>query len=132
MDKLTNIIRTEFTFPVIKGKINNSSNQYIRLIPEGSDQTELAAHSEQRDFNINIQYVTQRREEDERFIDHMAGQASRFEALIHDNITMTLADSTTAFHCHLPSQEFDVEIEDMEDKYIIQWDFVCSHVGNTA
>ena len=81
---------------------------------------------------IKIEYITQRRRQDEKFIEHITIQPSKLEALIHENISMTLADSTTAFNCHLASQEFDAEEEDMEDWYIIQWNYNCSHVGNTA
>lgn len=132
LNKLVNIIKAEFTFPVYKGRIDSGSNTFIRVIPTGSTQTELTAHSEQREFNIDIEYITQRRRQDEKFIEHITIQASKLEALIHDNITMTLADSTVAFNCHLASQEFDAEEEEMEDWYIIQWNYNCSHIGNTA
>ena len=132
LNKLTNILKVEFTFPIITGKQTNNKNRYIRIIPEGSTLTELASFSEQREFNITIQYIAQRRKQDDVFIEYITRMASRIEALIHDNLIMTLADNTIAFDCHLATQEFDFEDEEMEDWYIIQWDYNCSHVGNTA
>ena len=36
--------------------------------------------------------------ESHNFLDHVMNNSARLEALIHDNITITLADSTTAFN----------------------------------
>ena len=132
LNKLISIIRVEFTIPVIKGKSSSSASSYIRVAPLGSSKVELASHSEQREFNIAVHYVTQRRDEEDTFLEHITVQVSKLEALIHENITMTLADSTIAFNCHFASQEFDIEQEDEEDNYIIEWSFQCNHIGNTA
>ena len=132
LTKLVNIIKSEFTFPVIKGNLLTNASTYIRVIPEGATMVELASHSEQREFNLLVQYVTQRRDESDTFIEHITVQTSKLEALIHENLTMTLADDTKAFNCHFSTQEFDVEQDDMEDKYIIQWNYSCNHIGNAS
>ena len=57
LDKVQSTLRTEFggTAPVFIGRADESAgNQYFRLAPIGSELTELASHSEQREFTINI------------------------------------------------------------------------------
>jgi hypothetical protein len=129
---LTNTIKSEFGIPVIIGNDEIKSKNYIRVIPEGSSMVELASFSEQREFNANIQYVTQRRRENDDFIENLTVQTSKLEALIHENQLLTLSDSTIAFNCHFSSQEFDFEIDGMEDSYIINWTWQCNHISNIS
>ena len=129
LTKLTNIFRQEFDIIVVKGAVDHSANSFIRLIPESSSLEEMASFSKQMEYSITVQYVTASKVLDEQFMDYITRQSSRVEALIFNNQTMALSDDTTAFNCRLESQEFDIEAEGLEDKYIIGWDYNCSHVA---
>ena len=129
LTKLTNIFREEFNIIVVKGEIEHAANAYIRLIPVSSSLEEMASFSEQREYNITIQYIMNAKTLDNQFMDHITRQCCRVEALIFNNQTMALEDSSTAFNCRLDSGEFDIEVEGLEDKYIIEWNYNCSHVA---
>ena len=133
LDKVQSTLRDEFggTAPVFIGRADESAgNQYFRLAPIGSELTELASHSEQREFTINIFFYFDSQEIGKKEYDHILRIVSRTEALMHDNVTLTLADSTTLFNCRMESCTLDVG--EPEDPYIVQWEYLCSHVGNTA
>ena len=135
MDKLMETIKTEMPVPVQKTTTAQpllKANESIRLIPNGSSLVEYASHMEQREYSITIQYVFQDRRENHSFLDHVMNNCSRLEALIHDNLTITLADSTTAFDCKMNDSEFDAEIEEEEGFYVVEYDFSCQHIGNVA
>ena len=61
-------------------------------------------------------------------LDHILRTVSRIEALIHDNVSMTLADSTQAFNCRMQSTELNAGDDDM---YVVEWEYKCMHLGNT-
>ena len=133
LDKVQSTLRDEFggTAPVFIGRADESAgNQYFRLAPIGSELTELASHSEQREFTINIFFYFDSQEIGKKEYDHILRIVSRTEALMHDNVTLTLADSTTLFNCRMESCALDVG--EPEDPYIVQWEYLCSHIGNTA
>ena len=134
MDKLMETIKTEMPVPVQKtttGQPLLKANESIRLIPNGSSLVEYAAFMEQREFSITIQYVFQDRRENHGFLDHVMNNSSRLEALIHDNITITLTDSTTAFDLRMNDMDLDVEIDE-EGFFVVEYDFTCQHIGNVA
>ena len=86
----------------------NKSNQFIRLIPTGSDQGE-----------------------NQQFQDYVLNQVSILEALVHDNPTISLADSTTAYNVMIGDLDLAVEPEDeYEDYFVAGWDFSCEHLSN--
>ena len=133
LDKVQSTLRTEFggTAPVFIGRPDESAGtQYFRLAPIGSELTELATFSEQRQFTINIFFYFDSKEIGKKEYDHILRFVSRAEALMHDNVTLTLADSTTLFDCRMNSCELDVG--EPEDPYTVQWEYLCSHLGNTA
>ena len=133
LDKLKNKLRTEFgnALPVYVGhESRDVGSQYLRLDPSGSTLLEYNAQSETREFGINILYYSSVKDIEKVALDNVTRVVSRVEALIHDNITLTLADSTTAYDCRLESTEFNTE-ED-EEKYVVTWAFSCKHLGNTA
>ena len=133
LDKVQSTLRTEFkgTAPVFIGRADESAGtQYFRLAPIGSELTELASFSEQREFTINIFFYFDSKEIGKTEYDHILRFVSRTEALMHDNVTLTLADSTTLFNCRMESCLLDVG--EPEDPYTVQWEYLCSHVGNTA
>ena len=134
LDKLMEVIKTEMPVPVQKSTSTQpmlKSNESIRLIPNGSSLVEYASHMEQREYNITIQYIFQDRRESHNFLDHVMNNASRLEALIHDNITITLTDSTTAFDLRMNEMDLDAEIEE-EGFFVVEYDFTCQHIGNVA
>ena len=135
IDKLMEIIKGEVTIPVVKVTAKDpllKANQHIRLIPNGSTLMEYASHMEQREYSITIQYVFLDRREDNGFLDHVMANTSELEALIHDNITITLTDSTRAFDLRMNNMELDAEIEEEEGFFVVEYDFTCQHIGNQA
>ena len=133
LDKLKNKLRTEFgnTLPVYVGhSTKNMGSQYLRLDPQGSSLLEYASFSETREYSISFLYYSSVKDIEKTALDNVLRVVARVESLIHDNIVLTLADSTTAYDCRLESSEFNTE-ED-EEKYVVTWNFNCKHTGNTA
>ena len=133
LDKLKNKLRSEFgnTLPVYVGhSTKNMGSQYLRLDPQGSSLLEYASHSETREYSISFLYYSSVKDIEKTALDNVLRVVARVESLIHDNIVLTLADSTTAYDCRLESSEFNTE-ED-EEKYVVTWNFNCKHLGNVA
>ena len=131
LDKLRNILRTEFkgALPVYIGhESSQASSQFLRLDPIGSELLTYMASAEQREFTVNIYYVFGGANVKKTALDHVLRFVSRTEALIHDNITMTLADSTFAFNCRFESTELNTDEE--ESTYVVRWVWKCQHLGN--
>ena len=134
MDKLMETIKAEMPVPVQKSTTAQpllKANESIRIIPNGSSLVEYASHMEQREYSITIQYVFTDRRENHNFLDPVMNNCSRLEALIHDNLTLTLTDSTTAFDLKMNEIELDAEIEE-EGFFVAEYDFSCQHIGNVA
>ena len=134
MDKLMETIKAEMPVPVQKATTTEpllKANESIRIIPNGSTLVEYASHMEQGEYSITIQYVFNDRRENHNFLDHVMNQCSRLEALIHDNLLLTLADSTTAFDLRMNEMELDVDIDE-EGFFVAEYDFPCQHIGNVA
>ena len=125
-------IKAEMKCPVLSGFDEKSkANQFIVLTPTGSEQLDKATFMEVRQYNINCQYLFVRRN-NAQFQDYVLNQVSILEALVHDNITLDLADSTKAIDVTLGTMTFDVEVEEYEDYFVVEWEFNCTHFGNTA
>ena len=131
LDKLRNVLRTEYkgSLPVYIGDEEISAgNQFIRLEPVGSDLVEYQATAEIREFTVNVFYVFSEANVKKASLDHILRFVSRTEALIHDNIAMTLDDSSNAFNCRFESTELN-SAED-ESMYVVSWVWKCQHLGN--
>ena len=131
LDKLRSVLRTEYggTLPVYIGaEETNAGTQFIRLEPVGSELMEYSVGSEMREFTVNIYYVFSGANVKKTALDHVLRFVSRTEALIHDNISMTLADSTSAFNCRFEST--DLNTDEDESTYIVQWVWKCQHLAN--
>ena len=131
LDKLRSVLRNEYgnTLPVYIGDEDTAaSSQYIRLDPQSSELSEYSVNGETREFTINIFYVFSGVNVKKTALDHILRFVSRTEALIHDNITMTLADSSSAFNCRFESTELGTDEE--ENVYIVNWVWKCQHLGN--
>ena len=124
-------IRAEMKCQVLSGfDEKNKSNQFIILTPTGSEQGDVTKYSEHRIFNIDIIYYLVDRN-NTQFQDYVFNQISILEALIHDNPTLSLADSTTAYNLRSGSNEMGIEVEEeYEDYYAISWNFSCEHLNN--
>ena len=133
LDKLESVLEAEFkgALPVYKGKdIPKGINQALQLIPTGSILSEYNAHSETREFSVTVRYVFADANVNERALDHILRQVSRIEALIHDNVAMTLSDSSDAFNCRFEST--DLNTDDESGIYVTEWAWKCQHLGNVA
>ena len=131
LDKLEFILETEFkgALPVYRGNsIPAGANQALQLIPTGTTLTEYNATSETREFTIEIRFVFNEANVNETALDHILRQVSRIEALIHDNVAMTLSNNSQAFNCRFESTELNADEE--EGIYIVVWDYKCQHLGN--
>jgi hypothetical protein len=131
LDKLRSVLRTEYgnSLPIFVGDEDSAaSSQYIRLDPQGSELSEYSVSSEMREFTVNVFYVFSGANVKKTALDHILRFVSRTEALIHDNISMTLADSSSAFNCRFESTELGTDEE--ENVYIVSWVWKCQHLAN--
>lgn len=123
-------IRAEMKCPVYSNwEEELKGNQFIRIIPVGSSQLEKATFMEVRSFDMQCQYYFLRRK-DNKFQDYVLNQVSILEALVHDNITLELADATKAVDITLGDLDFNVEVEGYDDYMVAQWSLTCTHFGN--
>ena len=133
LNKLRNTLRTEFkgTLPVYIGhEQKEQGNQYLRLDPVGSTLSEYNVNGEIREFQVNMFYYFADPNVNKTSLDHVLRFVSRIEALIHDNITMTLTDSTQCFNCRIESTELNAL--DDENEYVVQFEWRGQHHSNTA
>tara|TARA_R110002020_G_scaffold168120_3_gene356823 strand:- start:112 stop:546 length:435 start_codon:yes stop_codon:yes gene_type:complete len=125
-------VRAEMKCPVYSDwEQELKGNQFIRIIPIGSTQTEKATFMEVREFTMDCQYYFLKRN-DSQFQNYVLNQVSILEALIHDNITLDLADNSKAVNITLGDLDFNVEVEGYDDYMVCQWSLTCTHFGNTA
>ena len=129
LDKLESILRTEFkgALPVYTGNKAPAGATYLQLNPASSELLEYNVTSETREFTIRILYYFLEANVKDSALDHILRTVSRIEALIHDNISMELADSSAALNCRMQSTELNAGDEDM---YIVEWEYKCMHLGN--
>ena len=133
LDALEKVLEDEFkgALPIYKGNaIPKGINQALQLIPTGSELSEYNTTSETREFTIEIRFVFNEANVNETALDHILRQVSRIEALIHDNVTMTLSDSSSAFNCRFESTELNADEE--SGIYVVEWEYKCQHLGNIA
>ena len=133
LDKLESILETEFkgALPVYKGNsIPKGVNQALQLIPTGSVLSEYNITSETREFSITLRFIFSEVNVRETALDHILRYVSRIEALIHDNVSMTLSDSSNAFNCRFESTELNSDEE--SGVYVTEWAWKCQHLGNVG
>ena len=131
LDKLENTLRTEFkgALPIYRGNKVPVGSTYLQLNPLGSELLEYNATSETREFTIQILYYFLEANVKDSALDHILRTVSRIEALIHDNMAMTLSDSSNLFNCRMQSTELNAGDEDM---YVVEWEYKCMHLGNVS
>ena len=133
LNKLRNVLRTEFkgTLPVYIGhEQKEQGNQYLRLDPVGSTLSEYNVNGEIREFQVNMFYYFSDPNLNKTSLDHVLRFVSRIEALIHDNVTMELTDSTNCFNCRIESTELNAL--DDENEYVVQFEWRGQHHSNTG
>ena len=131
LDKLESVLETEFkgAVPVYKGdSVPKGVNQALQLIPTGSVLSDYNVTSETREFSIAVRFIFAEVNVKESALDHILRYVSRIEALIHDNVVMTLADSSDAFNCRFESTELNSDEE--SGIYVTEWAWKCQHLGN--
>ena len=131
LDKLRNVLRTEFkgTLPIYIGhEQKEQGNQYLRLDPVGTTLSEYNVNGEIREFQINMFYYFADPNVNKSSLDHVLRFVSRIEALIHDNVTIELTDSTNCFNCRIEATELNAL--DDENEYVVQFEWRGQHLGN--
>ena len=131
LDALEGILEDEFkgALPVYKGDtVPKGVNQALQIIPTGSVLSEYNMTSEIREFSVTVRFIFAEVNVKETALDHILRYVSRIEALIHDNVTMTLSDSSDAFNCRFESTELNSDEE--SGIYITDWAWKCQHLGN--
>jgi hypothetical protein len=133
MDKLESVFETEFknTLPIYKGyKIPTGINQALQMIPLESNLEDQHTLGETREYVVNLRFIFNEINVNETALDHILRQVERIRALVHDNISMTLSDSTRAFNCRLETEILDAD-ED-SDIYVVLWEWKCLHQQNLS
>ena len=133
LDKLESVLETEFkgALKVYKGNsIPKGISQAIQLIPKGSVLLEYNQTAETREFSIEVRFVFNEANINETALDYVLRYVSRIEALIHDNVAMTLSDSSNAFNCRFESTELNADEE--SGIYVVVWEYKCQHLGNVG
>ena len=131
LDKLESVLESEFkgALPVYKGNtVPKGVNQALQLVPTGSVLSEYNATSETREFSITVRFIFAEVNVKESALDHILRYVSRIEALIHDNVAMTLSDSSNAFNCRFETTDLNTDEE--SGIYITEWAWKCQHLGN--
>ncbi len=133
LDKLESVLETEFkgALPVYKGNtVPKGINQALQLVPTGSVLSEYNITSETREFSVTVRFIFAEVNVKETALDHILRYISRIEALVHDNVAMTLSDSTRAFNCRLETTNLNSDEE--SGIYVTEWEWKCQHLGNTG
>ena len=131
LDKLQSVLRTEFgsTLKIYRGKVISPGNQYLTLLPLGTTLSEYNVSSEIREFSVSMEYHFRDPNMNEKALDHITRVVSRIEALIQNNISMTLSDSSSAFNCRVESTDLG---GGDESEYIVVLEWACQHLGNVG
>ena len=133
LDKLRNILRTEFTgaLPVYIGHESvQASTQFVRLDPVGSELLTYMATGEQREFTVNIYYYFLDKNIKKTSLDHVLRYMSRIEALMHDYTSTTLTDSSHLYNARIESTSLNA-LED-ENEYVVEFVWKGQHTGNIS
>ena len=132
LDKLESIIETEFkgALPTCVGYDQMHGSQYLRIVPESSSLIEYTTNSEEKEYNIGLIYYFDGKMLNTKAVDHILRYTSRVEALIHDNIIMTLSDSSKALNCRIQATTLNNDEEN--GIYIVEMEWRCQHVGNVG
>ena len=83
--------------------------------------------AETREYTIDIKFLFNEININEKALDHILRQVSRIEAVVHDNIIMTLSDtnSTKVFDCKILSTNLNAD--EQQGIYVVTFDYRCQH-----
>ena len=129
-DKLLNIFRSEFgaSLPVYLGEGDYAGSQFLKILYNSSELIEKNVESETREYSFTfVLYMMEASSEKSDMI-NLLRILCRMEALINQNRSLTLSDSTLAINCNLDNYLI-AEQEDSEH-YLVEIDFLCIHLGN--
>ena len=133
LNKLKNLLRTEFknALPVYVGNEKQvSGTQYLRLEPKGSEQTGQLTAGEIREYGINMYYYFQDKNINISALEHVLRYTSRIEALVQNNRSTTLSDSSDLFNCKVESTELNALEE--ENEYVVLFVWSGQHIDNIS
>tara|TARA_R100001015_G_C4549907_1_gene112000 strand:- start:223 stop:657 length:435 start_codon:yes stop_codon:yes gene_type:complete len=130
LDKLESVIETEFkgALPTCVGYEKMHGSQYLRILPESSSLISFTTNSEERQYNVKLIYYFDEKMVNTKTMDHILRYTSRIEALVHDNMIMTLSDSTKALNCIIDSTQLNTDTEN--GIYTVEMNWQCNHIGN--
>tara|TARA_Y100000310_G_scaffold327063_1_gene392840 strand:- start:8 stop:445 length:438 start_codon:yes stop_codon:yes gene_type:complete len=131
LNKIESVIETEFkgALPVFKAKeVPQGVSQALQINPISSSLSTYMISAEMREFDIEMNFIFNEVNVNDKALDHILRNVSRIEALMHDNMAMTLSDSSSAFNCRLDTTTLNAE----EDSgfYVVRWEYKCQHLGN--
>lgn len=132
LDKLQSIFRKEFRgiLKVNIGKLNDIiGTQYLEIIPTGSELIDYNVKSETREYSIDINVYFHEKNNNKIILENILRYIARIEALVHDNVSMTLSDSTKVYNCRIESTVLDEEVEE-DDIYLVKLTYKCLYMGN--
>ena len=95
-----------------------------------SELSEYNVSHEIREYTISIQMFYAGTNIKKNILDHILRKVSHLEALIQNNISMTLTDSSDCFNCRLESTELNTG-ED-EEYYLVEWVWIGQHMENVG
>ena len=133
LDKLKDTIRTEFkgALPVYIGhETNQAGAQFLRLDPVGSELLEYMASAELREYTIRMYYYFLDKNIKKSSLDHVLRYTARIEALIHDNMSMTLSDNSKCINCRINATELNAL--DEENEYVVELEWIGQHLANVG
>ena len=129
-DKLQNLFRSEFgsSLPAYLGEGEYAGSQFLKILYNSSELIERNVESETREYSFTFVVYMMEAGSGRNDMIKLLRILSRIEALIVQNRSLTLADNTFAIDCSL-NNYLIAEQEDSEH-YLIEMDFICSHLGN--
>ena len=133
LDTLRLKIRTEFkgALPTYIGhEQENLGTQYLRLDPIRNELLEYSINGEIREYNISLIYYFSEPNINRTALDHVLRTVSRIEALVHDEMDMSLTTSIKCFNCRIENTSFNVS--EKENEYVVEMDWRGQHQGNLS
>ena len=131
LNKLQSLIRTEFKGALkVYSNVRNDmeGNQYLRISPISSNLIDYSSHLETRELGFNLILYFKEPNMKQAGTDNVMRLVSRIEALLANNLTLTLADSSLAYNCRIES----TEIETTENEYLVAFDYRCVHANDVS
>jgi len=129
-NKLQNLFKSEFgaSLPVYLGEGDYAGSQFLKILFNSSELISKDVESETREYSFTFVLYMMEAGSDTNDMFQLMRILSRIESLIGQNRQLTLADNTFAIDCILDS--YLIAEQEDEENYLVEIDFVCSHLGN--